>query len=453
MYSKKIIIIITYVLLLSFCNWAPDLPDWTSASHGSDVTPDYKIVFPQNSVNRMDIIIDPDNWDKMVVDMTAKYGKFGSRGPQINPIFREDPVFVPCSLIFNGKEWYQVGIRFKGNSSLFTAWKTGIWKLAFKLDFDEFEEQYPEIKDQRFYGFKQIALANNFHDVSFLREKIVPGIFRSIGVKAPYTAYYKLFIDHGHGPVYFGLYTAVEVVDDTMLQTQFGSDYGNCYKPEHEGATFDSGKFNERDFEKKTNVKEADFDDIIELFEKLHSSDRNFDRDRWMNNLESIFNVDIFLKWIAVNTVIQNWDTYGQMSHNYYLYNDPNNGQITWIPWDNNESLNRTRNSRETLTLSLNEVGPKWPLIRFLINVPEYREKYMKNVEQIINKTFNPSTMVPEYLELHKLIEPYVTGPEGENRTHSFLLDPELFYTELQYLIDHVNQRYNESLDFVNENL
>jgi spore coat protein CotH len=27
------------------------------------------------------------------------------------------------------------------------------------------------------------------------------------------------------------------------------------------------------------------------------------------------------------------------MTHNFYLYNNPETGKLTWIPWDNNESF------------------------------------------------------------------------------------------------------------------
>ena len=27
------------------------------------------------------------------------------------------------------------------------------------------------------------------------------------------------------------------------------------------------------------------------------------------------------------------------MTHNYFLYNDPDTGKLNWIPWDNNEAL------------------------------------------------------------------------------------------------------------------
>ena len=60
-------------------------------------------------------------------------------------------------------------------------------------------------------------------------------------------------------------------------------------------------------------------------------------RRRGGQDLEEVFDVSGFLNYLAVNSVIQNWDTYGIMSHNYYLYHDPTTDLLTWIPWDNNE--------------------------------------------------------------------------------------------------------------------
>jgi len=68
--------------------------------------------------------------------------------------------------------------------------------------------------------------------------------------------------------VYFGLYTAVEVVDDTVIGTQFADDSGNVYKPEGTGATFAEGTFDEASFDKQTNEDEADYSDILALFER-----------------------------------------------------------------------------------------------------------------------------------------------------------------------------------------
>lgn len=69
-----------------------------------------------------------------------------------------------------------------------------------------------------------------------MREKVSCDMFRDFGVPAPMTAFYEMWIDYGEGPVYFDLYTAVEVVFETTLNKQFGSNSGNCYKPDGDGA-------------------------------------------------------------------------------------------------------------------------------------------------------------------------------------------------------------------------
>ena len=135
-----------------------DLPDWSEETHGSSSDPDYQVVFDHGDVIRFDIVIDPDDWSDMQDDLDASLGSSGGRpgGGMPGPGGGADytPIFVPCSIFFNDTEWYHVGIRFKGNSSLRSSYKLGIEKLSFKLDFDEFEETYHEITNQRFYGFK-----------------------------------------------------------------------------------------------------------------------------------------------------------------------------------------------------------------------------------------------------------------------------------------------------------
>ena len=95
-----------------------------------------------------------------------------------------NPVWVPTSVEFEGDTWTNVGLRFKGNSSLRSSWSSGIYKLPLKLDFDEFEEEYTEIDDQRFYGFKQLNLGNGFEDKSLIRDKAASDIFRDAGIPA-----------------------------------------------------------------------------------------------------------------------------------------------------------------------------------------------------------------------------------------------------------------------------
>ena len=272
-----------------------------------------------------------------------------------------------------------------------------------------------------------------------MREKVAADIFREAGVPAAQTAYYQVYVDYGEGSVYFGLYTMVEVVDDTLIETQFEDGSGNVYKPSGAGATFATGPYNEADYDKETNQEEADYSDIQALYQALHAETRTSDPQTWRTDLEATFDVDGFLQYLAVNNVIQNWDTYGSMNHNYYLYNDPATNLLTWIPWDSNESLSA---GKRAVSLSLDEVTDKWPLIRYLMDDPIYSAQYAEIVEAVINGAFNPETIIARYQELHDLIRPYIVASQGENGGNTNLPSVNVFDAALVELIQHAESRY-----------
>ncbi len=422
------------------------LADWTAETHGDEAAPNYDIIFPQDKVNRIDLVISSSDWSEMQQDLSSNLSSSvpGERpGGDAPGTVDFTPVFVPASVFFNGKEWYNVGVRYKGNSSLKSAYQSGIKKLALRFDFDEFEDTYPEIKDQRFYGFQKLSFSNNYDDVSFMHEKLAADIFRGAGLKAPQTAYYRIYIDYGQGAKYFGLYTAVEIVEDTMLDSQFGSSTGNCYKPD--GTYLKT--FSISTMEKKNNEEMADYSDAQSFISYLNASTRTSDIDQWKSDLESVFDVDNFMKWLAVNTVIQNWDTYGKMTHNFYLYNDPATEKLVWIPWDNNESLSAGKMT--SLSLSMNEVTSSWPLIRYLMDTPEYKAFYLDYLSQTINGSFYPADMKEKYQYYYDMIQPYVVGTDGEVSGYTFLKSSSEFASALSTQKNHVDSRFNVTTSYL----
>ena len=51
-----------------------DIPDWTTATHSNSVDPDYSIVFEQDTVLRIDIEINSENWEIMQSDLANNMG-------------------------------------------------------------------------------------------------------------------------------------------------------------------------------------------------------------------------------------------------------------------------------------------------------------------------------------------------------------------------------------------
>ena len=386
---------------------------WTDATHGKTADPDRAVVFPQNKVNQITITLTPEQWAAMQANMTELLGEPGSRQRGIGqpreippqddaaaqgaaPAERavpqqggppegggdmtaENPMWVAGMISFEGQTWTNVGVRYKGNSSLSGSWGNGSGKLPFKLDFDQFEDEYPEIANQRFYGFKQLSLSNNWNDASYMREGVVYDLLDQAGLVAAETAFYEVRVDHGEGAQSLGLYTMIEVIDDTVVQRFFDGDSGNVYEGDGQAASLAQGTEGqiEASFQKENNEVEADWSDIQKLYEVLHSEERTTDPAAWRANLEAIFDVDVFLKWLGIAAVLQHWDTYGAMTHNYYLYNNPETGKLTWISWDHNEVLaasstgggggNGGRGGRST-SLDKADVGENWPLIRYLLD-------------------------------------------------------------------------------------
>ena len=259
------------------------------------------------------------------------------------------------------------------------------------------------------------------------------------GISAAQTAFYKIYIDFGEGLKYCGVYTMLETIEDEMLKAQFGEDKGNVYKPESNFTAF-----NQTQFEKKNNEDLADWSDIQATITALNAPTRTSNPAQWRTNLEKVFNVDHFIKWLAVNTTMVNWDTYGAMAHNHYLYNHSTK-KLTWIPWDNNEAL--TSNAR--VQLSLAGVAASWPLIRYIADDAVYYQKYKTYVKDFNDNVFTTAKMNALFDKNTNLITPFVNGTEKEQAPYSNLTNTTSFTAALPSLKQHVVARNQAVANFV----
>lgn len=421
-------------------------PDWSDLTHGKSEH-DYGTVFPQAAVNQIEISIGTDKWNAIRTNMKNIFGfDFGVRTTGGGGIDRAETDYVDVTLKFNNKTWKNVGFRLKGNSTLSQAWGQGIYKLPFRLNFDKFEDTYPGIKNQHFYGFKELSFSPGAKDQSLIREKVTADIFRKAGIPAAQTAFYRVYIDFGAGLKYCGVYTAVEIPEDNLVKSQFGEEKGNIYKPESRLSSFIQSEF-----EKKNNEEANDYSDVQAFISALNSNLRSSNPAQWRSNLEATFNVDHFLKYLAINNAIVNWDAYGAIAHNFYLYNHTQK-KLTWIPWDHNEALTGspgitggsgtgTGMGRNALSLSMNEVNSSWPLLKYLVDDATYLEKYKTYLKAFNDNVFTESAMNALFDQYHNLISPYVLGPNGEQGGYTYISSSSSFVNALAELKTHVSNR------------
>jgi spore coat protein H len=355
-----------------------------------------------------------------------------------------NPIAVPVSVHFLGRTWTDVRMRYKGNSSLMGALGSASGKIPFRLDFDK--DAAPS--NRTFHGFRKLTFSSNFADDSQLREVLAGEVLRNRGVPAARAAFYRVFVDTGEGAKYWGLYTMVEdPADGPMLDAQLGGRTANLYKPEGPAANWT--RFEAASFEKKTNERAPDFSDVIAAIDALNAD--MSDGRAWRARLERVFDVDLFLRWLAVNTVIDNWDTYGAMAHNYYLYGDPTrNGRLRWVPWDHNMAFGAGPGAgrgfpgrgagdggppfgnarpdgrgfpgpfgRGATDVLHRDASSAWPLISRLLSVPEYSMRYRAFLEDGLSGLMEPDALAKRVRELHALIAPAVVGSAGELKADS----------------------------------
>lgn len=399
---------------------------WTVESHCPDVTPRYDLVFDDSVIQRFDIVVSQADHEAAELDLDDKYTG-GSPSADLDGL--PSPIWVPATVQHRGLTWTEVAMRWKGHSSLKAAWQSGVRKLSFRLNFDAYEDVDPSVSNQRMFGFRKLTFSSAFNDPSLLRDKISSDIFRDAGVAAAHTAFAAVTLDWGEGPTYLGLYAIVEDPSDQMLSTELGDGSGNLYKPWGDAARWLSLDDIEplevaAHFEKSTNDDSSDWADVLAAIAALHA-DRT-DAALWRAGLEVHFDVASFVRTLAVNQVIMNWDSYGCMHHNYYVYANPlDGGRFVWMPWDLNESMIDREQSGcpepgsvlldEILSADLDDpdaaIDGNWPLIRFVLGDETYHELYLTELRAALDGAFAEAAVQQRMQECHDLIAPYVVGP------------------------------------------
>ena len=466
-----------------------------------DAEPDYARVFPAETVNRLDIRMAAGDWQTVTADMQSMAGASGfglnvpfsseqisacsgrleanactagtppvqgrcaqtgfppgqlacvpivggaNAGGDETELLPRTPVYVPVDVTLDGETFRRVGFRLKGNSTLYFTWRRGSDKLPFRLNFDGLEARFPETRDQTFFGFPNLAFTNGNLDNTYIRGKVVTDLFREAGVPAARVEFVRVYLDRGMGSSYLGLYTMLEVPDRPMLRRVFGSEQGNLYKPHGIGGRW--AAFDRTSFEKRTNQEQEDWTDVQGALAALHAS--RADAAAWRRRLEARFDVPVFLRWLALNTIIGNVDAYGGVSgHNYYLYGSVRHrDRLFWIPWDHDLAMPTgglgTPAPGTAIDLFHTRLGSNWPLIRFLMDDPVYRGQYRALVEQLLATVFEPSRVTAIIRSEHARIAPHVFGSQGETFGRNFVGTPAQFDASIfgpNGLITYVTNRH-----------
>ena len=382
-------------------------------------------IFQDDTVNEINIEIDEADWQNMLD----------------NPLEEE---YHKANVTINGETIGNVAIRTKGNNSLTSVANSDSDRYSFKLDFDYYDN------NGNYYGLKKLCLNNNYSDNSSMREYISYKIMGEMGLDVPECAYSHITVNGEE----WGLYLAVEPVDEVFLAEHFADATGDLYKPEGVGGTGADLVYNGDDISAytglnlKTNLSSSDGKEILALMQALEDGE----------GLEEVLDVEKALKYIAANVALANFDSYlGNTTHNFYLYEE--NGRFTIIPWDmnlafggfgggevdiyeptkqsmggfgggdkrkdtqDNDAVTNAAENTEAQADANNQPQPpdnadmrgmpsmdsgEKPLVTTLLENETYRSMYEGYLKEIAEKYFTQEYMTELVTKIHDLIAPYV---------------------------------------------
>lgn len=172
-------------------------------------------LFDTSRVHTIDIVM--DDWDSFIETC-------------------ENEEYSMCNAVIDGELYKNIGIRAKGNTSLSNVSSMNSERYSFKLEFDQYDST------KSYHGLDKLCLNNLIQDNTFMKDYLVYRMMYEFGAAAPLCSFVYITVNSED----WGLYLAVEAVEDGFLNRNFGSDHGELYKPD--SLSFGGGRGNGKDF-------------------------------------------------------------------------------------------------------------------------------------------------------------------------------------------------------------
>lgn len=206
--QKHITIIVAVLMAVAVCLCLIAMffaGPFVNAAGGVEVAMEYEsVLFDTSKVIDINIVMDEDDWEDMLANATEER-------------------YYQCNVEINGEVFYRVGIRPKGNTSLTSiASDPTTDRYSFKLEFDQY------VDGQTCYGLDKLVLNNNYADATNMKEALIYDMYQYLGADASLYNYAKISVNGS----YWGVYLALEAVEDSFLLRNYGVSSGELYKPD-----------------------------------------------------------------------------------------------------------------------------------------------------------------------------------------------------------------------------
>lgn len=335
-------------------------------------------LFDDSYVHRIDVTFTQNNfWDSLEYYYNEAFSNGG------------DVKYMMTTVSIDGVMIDSVGFKEKGYYSNWGA--MGSVKKPFKVSLSKY------VTDQKYDGLKKINLSNGFEDPTIMRDVLAYKFMRDAGINAPRTAYAKVYLNN----TYWGLYVMVEEIDKRFLKNWFTNDEGNLFKCINNTSLSWQGNTvseYEDEFELQTNEDLNDWSQFLRFVDQVNNSGSNFN-----DSIDAVLDVNRYLYVLAADVIMYNWDSYYEHGRNFFIYNNPADSRMNWIPWDYNLAFSDWSTD---LIIDYSQSSEAKPLVQKLQADPEYRTNYFNSVCILKDNYFTMSNLEPFIDETAALIRP-----------------------------------------------
>ncbi|MFO0914115.1 MAG: CotH kinase family protein [Pirellulales bacterium] len=230
---------------------------------------------------------------------------------------------------------------------------------------------------------KRLTLNNNKQDMGLVSQYLTYELFRKAGLPAPRTSFARVSVNGED----LGIYTHVETIDEPFLRRSFGGDGEG---PLYEGTLADFFPSHIEKLEAKSESA-ADKERLRELMEVLQP-DRPLD----MARLESLVDIDSFLTYWALESLINFWDGYCGNQNNFFVYGNPADHKYYFIPWGADMAFSRGGMGFMMGGGGAESIKANSLLANRLIQDPAIQQRYYDRLRKILEEVWNEEWLLSE---------------------------------------------------------
>ena len=345
-----------------------------SQVHSQDKAINSDSLFSADRISSIEIELPQKDWD-FIRQQSRSFSESLGKETAESPF-----EYVKGDVTIDGHKIEEVGIRKKGFLGSLNDERPSL-----KIKFDKYRDQDPV------NGLDRLTLNNNNQDPSRVCQYLSYKLFRESGTRSPRCGFAKVTVNGK----YLGIYSNVDSIRPIFLEREFGDGTGDCF----EGTITDFFPDWVKKFEAKN--KKASYKDLNKIAAALALPEPEQDV------LQKQLNLDAFIQFWAMESLIGFWDGYCSNHNNFFVYQNPSDSKFYFIPWGTDSAFTIS-SPIPPYRIRPKSAHAKAILPNKLYRIPEFQSQYFETLNKFLDEHWDETRLLTEMDRLEAMLKEHV---------------------------------------------